>query len=117
MLLVNAISAGYVPTFAFDELIVNNSFRRVAYFQSDYLEPSVGYLPNDIEGGALGLPGELYENGDVLLLQFRSVLRFGRRKDFAKEIARFVKDNKIEDVIIIGSLPHSIKPDLEIGSL
>lgn len=115
-MLVNAISAGYVPTFAFDELIVSNGFRRIAYFQSDYLEPSVGYLPKEIEEGALGLPGELYENGDVLLLQFRSVLRFGRKKDFAKEISRFVKDNKI-DVIVIGSLPHSIKPDLEIGAL
>ena len=106
-----------MPTFTFDELIVTNGFRRIAYVQSDYLEPSVGYLPKEIEGGALGLPGELYENGDVLLLQFRSVLRFGRKKDFAKEISKFVKENKIDDVIVIGSSPHSIKPDLEIGAL
>ena len=56
VLLINAISPGFVPTFALDRLIVLNGFDRVAFFQSDYLEPSVGYLPSDIEGGALGLP-------------------------------------------------------------
>jgi hypothetical protein len=57
VLIINAISAGHVPTFALDQLIALNGFERVAYFQSDYLEPSVGYLPVAIEGGALGLPG------------------------------------------------------------
>ncbi len=55
-LLVAAISAGWVPTFALDSLIVQNEFVRVAYFQSKCLYPSVGYLPKNIEGGALGLP-------------------------------------------------------------
>jgi hypothetical protein len=63
----------------------------VAFLQSDHLEPSVGYLPTEIEGGALGLPGELYVCGDVCLLQFRSTLRFGRKKDFAKEINNLIK--------------------------
>ena len=84
VLLINAISPGHVPTFALDRLIVLNGFDRVAYFQSDYLEPSVGYLPSDIEEGALGLPAELYVSGDVCILQFRSTLRFGRKKAFAK---------------------------------
>jgi hypothetical protein len=48
ILLINAISAGYVPTYALDHLIVQNGFERVAFFSSDYLEPSVGYLPAEI---------------------------------------------------------------------
>lgn len=48
LLIVNAISAGYVPTFTLDELIVSNGFNRIAFLDSDYLEPSVGYLPNEI---------------------------------------------------------------------
>ena len=45
VLLLNAISAGHVPTYAFDHLIVLNRFQRVAFLQTDFLEPSVGYLP------------------------------------------------------------------------
>jgi len=71
----------------------------------------VGYLPKDIEGGALGLPGEVYLCGDVVILQFRSVLRFGRKKDFAQEILNFVKTEKIADVIVLASLPFTIRPD------
>jgi hypothetical protein len=90
-LIINGISAGYVPTFAFDHLIALNCFERVAFLESDYLEPSVGYLPPNIEEGALGLPAELYVSGSVCFLQIRSTLRFGRKKDFAKQIASLVK--------------------------
>ncbi len=78
---------------------------------SDFLEPSVGYLPNNIEGGTLGLPAEIYKKGDVIILQLRSLLKFGRKHDFAKELASFIQKQKIADVIILGSLPFSIKPD------
>ena len=78
---------------------------------SDFLEPSVGYLPNNIEGGALGLPAEIYKKGDMVILQLRSLLKFGRKHYFAKELASLVEKYKIADVIILGSLPFSIKPD------
>jgi predicted ATP-grasp superfamily ATP-dependent carboligase len=65
----------------------------------------------------LGLPGEIYRNGDVIVLQLRSLVKFGRKNDFAKEVASFVSKNKIGDVILLGSLPYSIKPDREITSL
>ena len=56
ILLVSAISAGNVPTYALDHLIAHNNFQRIAFFHSDHLEPSVGYLPSNIQQGALGLP-------------------------------------------------------------
>jgi predicted ATP-grasp superfamily ATP-dependent carboligase len=80
IILICGISAGYVPTYAIDTIIVDNKFERIAYYETSLLEPSIGYLPNNIESGALGLPAELYELGDVLLLQFRSTVRFGRKK-------------------------------------
>ena len=56
-------------------------------------------------------------NGEVAILQFRSLVRFGRKRDLAKEIASFVKTEKIGDVVILASLPYSIKPDREIAAL
>jgi hypothetical protein len=93
LLIINAISAGFVPTYALDTLIVNNHFQRVAYLTSDLLEPSVGYLPSNIENGALGLPAELYLQGDVAILQLRTYVCFGHKKDFAKEIAALAKEH------------------------
>lgn len=49
--------------------------------------------------------------GDVLILQFRSSVRFGRKKDLAKEINEFAKANEIKDVVVLASLPYSIKQD------
>ena len=89
-LFVSALSAGLVPTYALDALITRNEFQRIAFFHSDFLEPSVGYLPKNIEGGSLGLPAEIYRNGDVVILQLRSLVKFGRKRDFAKEIASFL---------------------------
>ena len=83
-LLVTAITAGNVPIYALDHLIVLNQFKRVAFLHTEYLEPSVGYLPQNIENGALGLPAELYLHGDVLLLQFRTFARVGRKSALAK---------------------------------
>lgn len=111
LLFVSAISAGDVPTYALDHIIATNSFERVAFFHSDYLEPSVGYLPHNIEGGALGLPGELYLRGDILILQFRSSVRFGRKKDLVKEILAFSLANLIRDVVVLASLPYELKQD------
>ena len=56
ILIISAISAGNLPTYALDHLIASNQFKRIAFLHSDYLEPSVGYLPQNIEGGALGMP-------------------------------------------------------------
>lgn len=49
--------------------------------------------------------------GDVLILQFRSSVRFGRKKDLAKEISSFTKANDIKDVVVLASLPFAIKQD------
>ena len=82
--MVSAITAGTVPTYALDHIISLNHFKRVAFWHTSHIEPSVGYLPKNIEDGALGLPAELYLHGDVLILQFRTYVRFGRKKDLAK---------------------------------
>ena len=54
--------------------------------------------------------------GDVLLLQLRSVVRFARKKQFVKEIHDFAKANEIKDIVLLASLPYSLKQDLEITS-
>jgi hypothetical protein len=82
-LLISGLSPGGAPTLALDGVIVQCGFKRVAYFHTKCVEPSVGYLPEDIEGGALGLSSELYVKGDVALLQFRSAVRVGRRRELA----------------------------------
>ena len=42
------ISYGRTPTIAGDYLITGNGFKRIAFYHSDYLEPSVGYLHEKI---------------------------------------------------------------------
>ena len=116
-LIVCGISAGFVPIYALDHLIPLNNFKRVAYFHSEHLEPSVGYLPETIENGALGMPGELYVSGSVAILQFRSLVRFARKKDLAKEIAALAKQHKVDSVVVVASLPYEIKPDIEIQAV
>ena len=50
------VAYGRAPTIAADYLIAANCFKRIAFYHSEHLEPSVGYLHNKIEDGALGLP-------------------------------------------------------------
>ena len=54
-MIVSGVSVGGVPTYALDLLIVANGFKRIGFLRSEHLEPSVGYLHPNIEGGALGL--------------------------------------------------------------
>lgn len=65
-------------------MIVSNGFKKIGYFYSDYLEPSVGYLNKNVDSGSLGLPAELYALNDVVIFQIRTVVRHGRRADLAK---------------------------------
>ena len=78
MLITAGTSA--IPTYAVDHIIAQNNFKRVAFWQTNTIEPSVGYLPKTIEDGRLGLPAEMYVCGDVVILQFRTKVRFGRGK-------------------------------------
>ena len=48
ILIVCGLSAGYVPIYALDNLISSNGFKRIAFFETNYLESSVGYLPKNI---------------------------------------------------------------------
>jgi hypothetical protein len=51
-------------------------------------------------------------HGDILLLQFRTLVRFGRKKDLAREISSLVKKYELGDVVVVGSLPFESKLDL-----
>lgn len=55
-IIIPSLGVGTAPTLAIDILIASNSFKRVAFIHSKHVEPSVGYLNKNIEGGALGLP-------------------------------------------------------------
>jgi hypothetical protein len=85
-LLISGIGIGNIPALTCDEIIIHNKFKRIAYFQTNYLEPSIGYLPENIENGSLGLPAEIYSLGNLLILQFRAMCRFARKKDLATQI-------------------------------
>lgn len=84
LVLISGVSIGNVPALTCDEIIKKNGFKRIAYVHTKYMEPSIGYLPEEIENGSLGLPVELYQKGNVLILQFRSYCRFARKRDLAK---------------------------------
>jgi len=103
-----------VPTCAIDHIIALNHFKRVAFWQTNNIEPSVGYLPKTVEEGKLGLPAEFYLQGDVLILQFRTTVKFGRGKELNKEISTFVKEHEINEVIIVGTLPEDYAQQLNI---
>jgi len=45
LLIVSGISIGNIPALTCDEFIKKNEFKRIAYFQTKYVEPSIGYLP------------------------------------------------------------------------
>lgn len=92
---MSGISIGNVPALTCDQFIVQNGFKRVAYFQTKYLEPSIGYLPESIEGGSLGLPAELYHKGNTLILQFRAHCRFARKRDLGKEVVQEFKKHGV----------------------
>ena len=48
VLIVSGISVGNVPALTCDDIIKRNSFKRIAYFKTKYMEPSIGYLPAGI---------------------------------------------------------------------
>ena len=106
---------GRTPTICGDYLIAANKFKRIAYYHSDFLEPSVGYLPEQIENGSLGLPAEIYMLDSVVLMQIRTSVRFARKKSFIKELNQFL-EGKFKHVIFLCSLPYTIRPDVEIES-
>jgi hypothetical protein len=77
----------------------------------------VGYLNKNIEGGRLGLSGEVYQKDEVLIIQLRSNIRMGRKKEFVEELAQILGKNvETGSVLVVGSLPFSLRPDLEIQS-
>ncbi len=45
LLIISGVSIGNVPALTCDEFIKSNQFKRIAYFQTKYVEPSIGYLP------------------------------------------------------------------------
>lgn len=82
--IISSVSFSTTPSRALDILIGSNQFRRVGFLDSKCIEPAVGYLNKNIEGGSLGLPGEIYLKDNVLILQLRSNIRFGRKKQFVE---------------------------------
>jgi predicted ATP-grasp superfamily ATP-dependent carboligase len=46
LLIISGVSIGNVPALTCDEFIKENGFKRIAYFQTSYVEPSIGYLPS-----------------------------------------------------------------------
>ena len=72
------------PSIALDHLIASNRFQKVGIVEPPFqlMAPSIGYLPKSVAGkdSVLGLPMELYALGDVVILQLRSGIRFGRAK-------------------------------------
>lgn len=116
-LIMPSVGYGSAPSLAIDLLIASNGFKRVAFFESRHLEPSVGYLNKNIENGALGLPAEVYIKGEVVILQLRSRTRVGRVREFVKELSQVFGKCLEKGVIVLGALPFSMRNDHEIGSL
>lgn len=75
-------------------------------------------LPSAFGENVLGLPAELYFNGDVLILQLRSKVRKGYSKDLIQQIKTFSEQNKLNQIIFVGSLAcgYNSRPDNEISS-
>lgn len=103
-------------TLVLDMFICNNKFERVGFLDTKFLEPCVGMLPDIIAKDTLGLPAEVYLNGDVVILQIRSRPRTGRKEDLAKELDVFRVRSKFRQTIMISSIANRIRPDSEISS-
>jgi predicted ATP-grasp superfamily ATP-dependent carboligase len=101
---------------ALDMFIMNNDFKRVAYFETKMLEPCVGLLPSRIAKDVIGLPAEFYLKGDVLILQLRSKNKKGRKEDLVKEISSLADKYLFSEIILVSSLSNSNRPDNEIRS-
>lgn len=99
-----------------DMFISNNKFERVGFFETKYLEPCVGTLPDIIAKDTLGLPAEIYLKGDIVILQMRSRPKTGRKDDIAKEIEAFRSKYNFQEAIMLSSLANSTRPDSEITS-
>ena len=73
------------PSIALDHIIASNRFKRVGLIEPPYklMHPSIGYLPKLVSGSdnVLGLPLELYALDNIVILQIRSSVRFGRGKE------------------------------------
>jgi hypothetical protein len=117
-IIISSVSFSTTPSRALDLLIASNEFRRVGFLDSKLIQPAVGYLSKRIEGGGLGLSGEVYKKDEVLIIQLRSNIRFGRKKEFVEELASALGKHLEEDsILVVGSLPFSLRPDLEIQSV
>lgn len=57
---------------------------------SKLIEPAVGSLNKKIEDGRLGLPAEVYHKDDVAIIQLRSNIRMGRKKEFVEELSQLI---------------------------
>jgi hypothetical protein len=79
-IIISSVSFSTTPSRALDLLIASNGFRRIGFVDSKLIQPAVGVLNKNIEGGLLGLAGEVYRKDEVVIIQLRSNIRFGRKK-------------------------------------
>lgn len=116
-IVISSVSIDTTPSRALDILIASNQFKRIGFLDSKYIEPAVGYLNKNISQGGLGLPAEVYSKDDVLIIQLRSNIRLGRKKEFVKQLAELFPKIGAESILFVGSLPFSLRPDLQIQSI
>lgn len=59
------------------------------------------------------MPAEVYQKDEVVIIQLRSNVRMGRKKEFVDELSGLL--NTVMpgcEVLIVGALPLSLRPDL-----
>jgi len=117
-LLLPTFSAGRTGSFALDLLIYNYDFLKIGYLDIDYLHPVVASLDEQqlSDKAGIALPAEVYLKDNYVILQFRSTLVHGKRKQFLAQLQSFIEKYKFDNVVALSSLSIFARPDVEINA-
>lgn len=117
-LLLPTLSVGSTGQLALDLLLNTQAygFAKVGWVHSVLLLPVAGYQPLDWnESDALAYPAEVYTNGELVVLQIRSLLVQNSFQDFISALLHWTNDVGISELIVFGSNAAANRPNPDQG--
>uniref|UniRef100_H2Y8M4 Proteasome assembly chaperone 2 n=1 Tax=Ciona savignyi TaxID=51511 RepID=H2Y8M4_CIOSA len=117
VLILPAISVGNVGQLACDLIISTLQLQKIGYFCPECFLPLVGSNPfSTANDQKLSLTSEVFHSAEhnITVLQFRSPLVKGKRKEFCEKLTTWAKVEKFSQLIILSSCHAFERKDNEI---
>lgn len=119
-LLLPTLSVGNTGQLALDLLLNTRAygFTKIGWVHSELLLPVAGYQPLDWnEPQALAYPAEVYSNGELVVLQIRSMLVQNSFQDFMKGLMNWAHEVGISELVVFGSNAAANCPSPDQGRI